>query len=93
MSLKHKSLIFNILHKPLIIRVFAPDEESARKYALIFWGIYGNPEGKTENRLQFESCLYCILLESESASPTKRIQVYNHQFSYAFPYIGLAQLY
>lgn len=76
MSLKHKSLIFNILYKPLIIRVFAPNEESTRKYVLIFRGISRNPEGKTENRLQFESCLYCILLENESASHSNRIQTY-----------------
>ena len=35
-SFIHKLLVFNILHYPLIIRVFAPEEESVRKYALIF---------------------------------------------------------
>ena len=42
MVLKHKVLLFNGLSKVLIIRVFAVEGESARKYALIFWGIMGN---------------------------------------------------
>ena len=37
--LKYNYLIFNTLRKPLKIRVFAPEEESVRKYALIFRGI------------------------------------------------------
>ena len=39
MPLKVKLLIFNILRKPLIFRVFATGGESVRKYALIF-GVY-----------------------------------------------------
>ena len=57
--LKYKSLIFNILWKPLIIRVFAPEDNSARKYALIFRGRVGNFDRKIKNRLQFESRPYC----------------------------------
>jgi len=49
--IKHKSLIFNILQKPLIFRVFASDGESARKYSLIFRGITGNPDRKIKIRL------------------------------------------
>jgi hypothetical protein len=53
---KHKSLIFNNICKTLIIRVFAPEGKSARKYALIFRGISVNTDRKTEIRFQFESC-------------------------------------
>jgi len=58
MPLKHKVLLFNGLSKMLIIRVFAVEGESARKYALIFWGIVGNWDGKSEMWLQFESGAY-----------------------------------
>ena len=30
-----------------MFRVFAPDEESVRKYALVFWGRTENSSGKT----------------------------------------------
>ena len=53
--LEHKALLFNGLRKAFIIRVFAVEGESARKYALIFWGIVGNWDGKSEMWLQFES--------------------------------------
>ena len=56
MPFKRKWLIYNILRKPLITRVFAPEGKSARKYALIFRGIVGNQGRKTEIRFQFESC-------------------------------------
>ena len=56
--LKYKLLIFNMLRKPLIIRVFAPEGESVRKYALILWGIVENSDRKIENCLQIESCQY-----------------------------------
>ena len=39
---KYKLLTFNILHKALIIHVFAVEEDPVRKYALIFRGISGN---------------------------------------------------
>ena len=42
MVLEHKVLLFNELRKVLIIRVFAVEGESVRKYALIFLGIVGN---------------------------------------------------
>jgi len=58
MSLKYKSLISNILWKPLIFRVFAPGGKSVSKYALIFRGIWGNSEPKFKIRLQIESCPY-----------------------------------
>ena len=41
-DLKIKLLIFSVLWKALIISVFATEEESGRKYALIFRGISGN---------------------------------------------------
>ena len=47
-----------MLCKPLIIRVFAPEGESVRKYALILWGIVENSDRKIENCLQIESCQY-----------------------------------
>ena len=58
-SLNRKLLIFNILLKPSIIRVFAPEEESVRKYALIFRGRTGNQGGKIRICFQFESATYC----------------------------------
>ena len=42
MALEYKVLLFNGLSKVLIIRIFAVEGESARKYALNFWGIVGN---------------------------------------------------
>jgi len=56
--LKCNYLIFNTLTKPLITRIFAPDEEPARKYSLIFWGRTGNWGRETEIRLQSESAPY-----------------------------------
>ena len=47
-----------------MFRVFAPEGESFRKYALIFRGISENWEGKNKKRLRFESCLYCFHLVS-----------------------------
>ena len=46
-TIKHKPLTFNTLHKPLISRKFAYKGESARKYALDFWGRTENSDGKT----------------------------------------------
>jgi len=63
MPFKHKSLIFNTLLKPLIFRVFAPEGDSARKYALIFRGRTENSEGKIKIRFQFESCTFRIILK------------------------------
>lgn len=36
MDVKHKLLLYNNLRETLIIRVFAPDGESVRKYSFIF---------------------------------------------------------
>ena len=47
-----------------MFRVFAPEGESVRKYALIFRGISENRDGKNKKRLRFESCLYCFHLVS-----------------------------
>ena len=58
-SLNRKLLIFNILLKASIIRVFAPEEESVRKYALIFRGITENQGGKIRICFQSESATYC----------------------------------
>jgi len=51
MFFKFKLLIFNALCKPLIIQIFAPEEESVHKYALIFRGRTGNSDRK------FKICL------------------------------------
>jgi len=51
-------LIFNIIQKPLIFRVFAHEDNSARKYALIFRGISENWDGKIKICFQSESCPY-----------------------------------
>ena len=61
--LEYKLLIFNILLKPVIFRVFAPEWDSARKYALIFRGRTENSEGKIRIRFQFESCTFRIILK------------------------------
>ena len=45
--LKYKSLMFSILSKALIIQEFASEGESARKYALDFWGRTENSDEKT----------------------------------------------
>ena len=66
MLLKVKLLIFNILRKPLIFRVFASGEESVHKYALIFWGRTGNQDGKTKIRLQIESRPFCFIQEERN---------------------------
>ena len=55
---KHKLLVFSVLYYPRIIRVFASEEGSVRKYALIFRGRVGNYDGKIKIRLQSESCTY-----------------------------------
>jgi len=68
--------------KPLIFRVFAPEDDSARKYALIFRGISGNWEGKIGNRLQSESVTTAVpSAEKENActeyKPIYYIETYN----------------
>ena len=47
MVTEYKTLMFSILHKPLITREFASEGKSARKYALDFWGRTENSDGKT----------------------------------------------
>ena len=51
MPVKYKSLIFNVLQKSIIFRVFASEGKSARKYALIFRCRVGNRGVKIEFRL------------------------------------------
>ena len=46
-NIKYKQLIFNILYKALIFRVFASEGKSVRKYSLIFWGRTENSDRKT----------------------------------------------
>ena len=43
-----------------MFRVFTPEEEFVRKYALIFRGISGNSDQNIKIRLQFESGQYCF---------------------------------
>ena len=47
MVVEYKTLMFSILSKALIFCKFAPEGESARKYALDFWGRIENSNGKT----------------------------------------------
>ena len=63
MTIKYKLLIFNILLKPVIFRVFAPEGDSARKYALIFRGRTENSEGKIGIRFQFESSTFRLIFK------------------------------
>ncbi len=73
MLLKVKSLTFNVLQKPLVFRVFAPEGESVRKYALIFRGRTGNSDRKSKSGYNlkaahsvFVSTEYNILSVEES---------------------------
>ena len=59
-TIKHKPLTFNTLHKPLISRKFASEEEPARKYALDFWGRTENSDGKTAGYWKSVSGPYCF---------------------------------
>ena len=54
----YKLLVFSILYRPFIIRVFASEGEPVRKFALIFRGRVGNYDGKIKIRLQSESCTH-----------------------------------
>ena len=63
MLFEFKLLVFSYLCKPLMIRVFAPKGKSDSKYSLIFRGISGNSDARTEIRLRFESCPYRFLSE------------------------------
>ncbi len=51
-----------MLCKPLVIRVFAPEGDFVRKYALIFRGRVGRQDRKIKIRLQFEICRYRLNL-------------------------------
>lgn len=66
MDVKHKLLLFNNLREALIIRVFAPDGESARKYSFIFRGRIENPDRKIRMWLQSESCPFCLISAEEN---------------------------
>ena len=57
-SVGHKSLLINNLQHPLIIRVFAAEGKSVRKYSFIFRGRTGNSDRKIKIRLQSESWPY-----------------------------------
>ena len=59
-TIRHKPLTFNTLHKPLISREFASEGESARKYALDFWGRTENSDGKTAGYWKSVSGPYCF---------------------------------
>ena len=66
MDAKHKLLLFNNLRGALIIREFAPDGESARKYSFIFRGRTGNSDRKIRMWLQSESCPFCLIPAEEN---------------------------
>ena len=66
MVFKVKLLIFNILQKPLMIRVFASEGRFVCKYALIFRGRVGNWGVKIKIRLQFESGPFCLFSIAEN---------------------------
>ena len=56
--IEHKSLLINNLQHHLIIRVFASEGKSVRKYSFIFRGRTGNSDRKIKIRLQSESRTY-----------------------------------
>ena len=59
MVVEYKTLMFSILSKALIFCEFAPEGESARKYALDFWGRTENSNGKTAGYWKSVSGPYC----------------------------------
>ena len=60
-----------------MIRVFAPEDDSACKYALIFRGISVNWGEKIENRLQIESCRYRFLSTERKSTDQSAIPQYS----------------
>ena len=60
MALVYKYLMFSVLYKPLVFRVFASDGESSRKYALIFVGRTENSDEKTAGYLKSVTAPYRI---------------------------------
>ena len=71
--LKYKSLIFNILNKSLIIRVFASEGESASKFALDFWGRTENSDVKNAGCRKSVSGPYCFHPDIENNADTGAI--------------------
>ena len=71
--LKYKSLMFSILSKALIIREFASERESARKYALDFWGRTENSDEKTAGCRKSVSGPYCFHPDIENKADTGAI--------------------
>ncbi len=71
--LKYKTLMFSILSKTLIIREFAFEGESARKFALDFWGRTENSDGKTAGCRKSVSSPYCFHPDIENNADTGAI--------------------
>ena len=71
--LKYKSLMFSVLSKALIIREFASEGESARKYALDFWGRTENSDEKTAGCRKSVSGPYCSHPDIENKADTGAI--------------------
>ena len=57
---KYKLLMFSNLHNTLIFRVFASEDESARKFSLIFWGRTENSDRKIIGYWKSVSGPYCF---------------------------------
>ena len=68
MVVKYKTLMFSILHKPLISLEFASEVKSARKYALDFWGRTENSDEKTAGYLKSESALVALPPEEDGSA-------------------------
>ena len=71
--LRYKSLMFSILSKALIIREFASERESARKYALDFWGRTENSDVKNTGCRKSVSGPYCFHPDIENKADTEVI--------------------
>ncbi len=65
--------MFSILSKTLIIREFASKGESARKYALDFWGRTENSDEKTAGCRKSVSGPYCFHPDIENNADTGAI--------------------
>ena len=84
-------MVFNILYYPLIIRVFAPEEESVRKYALIFRVESETESEKSKTAYNLKVVRIVIIsAEENNASPYLKpqfsIEINPHLFTYTYLY-------
>ena len=86
LPLKRKLLVFSTLWKSLMIRVFAPEDNSVRKYSLIFRGRTGNSDRKIRIRLRFESATMSFMSQKHHvtdsfSAPSLTIEIHHSWIS------------